>query len=412
MPFSPTPVIIEELRAGKIVVLTDDEDRENEGDLVVLADRVTPEQINFMLAEARGLLCLSLAADICDRLDLPLQAAEKVRNSSTAFTETIDAARGITTGVSSQDRWETVRAAIYADSKPSDLLRPGHLQPLRARRGGVLVRPGHTEGSVDLARLCGSTEAALIIEIMNEDGSMARLPDLEKFVAKHDMKMGSIADLVEYRRSNERLVKRVASTSMPTRAGDFDVHLYVSPYDQYGHIALVRGLDVPEDDVPAEPIDEPVLGRVHSECLTGDVLGSLRCDCGDQLQLALERIAQEKRGFLLYMRQEGRGIGLMNKLKAYALQDAGLDTVEANVRLGFSPDQRNYGTGAQILHDLGIRRLRLLTNNPGKRKALTGYGLEIVERVPLQAPANDVNRRYLETKRDKMGHLLDELSPE
>lgn len=409
MSFSPIPELLEELKAGRMIVLTDDEDRENEGDLVALAETITPDQINFMLKEARGVLCLSLSADLCDRLDLKLQAPNHPHSKyGTAFTETIDAASGVTTGVSKQDRWKTIRTAIDPSSSPLDLTRPGHLNPLRARRGGVLVRPGQTEGSVDLARMCGSTEAAVIIEIMNDDGSMARLPDLETYNAKHNLKMGCIADLIEYRRVNEKLVERVASTRMPTRHGEFTAHLYSSPFDSQEHIALTRGLDVPEDG-PGAPIDAPVLGRVHSECLTGDAFGSLRCDCGDQLDLALARIAKEEQGFLLYMRQEGRGIGLEAKLKAYGLQDRGLDTVEANTHLGFKPDQRNYGTGAQILYDLGLRRLRLLTNNPVKRSALSGYGLEIVEREPIEVTPNDENRRYLETKKNKMGHIFENM---
>ncbi|MEZ6197526.1 MAG: GTP cyclohydrolase II [Planctomycetota bacterium] len=409
MPFSPIPEIIEELKAGRMVVLTDDEDRENEGDLVALADTITPEQINFMVKEARGILCLSLSSEICDRLDLKLQSQGAAHSKfGTAFTESIDAAEGVTTGVSSRDRWTTIKVAIDPKSGPLDLTRPGHIHPLRARRGGVLVRPGQTEGSVDLARLCGATEAAIIIEIMNEDGSMSRLPDLTKYIKKHDLKMGSIADLIDYRRKTEKFVERVASTRLPTKYGEFRAHLYQSPFDPLPHIALTRGIEVP-DDGPGAPIDEPVLGRVHSECLTGDAFSSLRCDCGDQLDVALRRIAQEERGFLLYMRQEGRGIGLEAKLKAYNLQDAGLDTVEANTHLGFKPDQRNYGTGAQILYDLGVRRLRLLTNNPVKRAALSGYGLEIVDREPIEIAPNDENRRYLETKKAKLGHLFEDI---
>ena len=371
MPFSPISEAIAELKAGRMIVLTDDDDRENEGDIVALAEHITPEQINFMLREARGMFCLALSPVMCDDLRLDLQAAETNSRFGTAFTVTVDAARGITTG-----------------SRPT-------------------IRPGHTEGSVDLARLAGAREAAVIIEILKEDGTMARLPDLEIFTRRHGMKLSCIADLVQYRRRNERLVRRVTTAKLPTRYGDFDMHLYSSPYDQHAHIVLTHGLEVPEGDAPAAAIDDPVLGRVHSECLTGDALGSLRCDCGSQLDVALKRIAQEPRGFLLYMRQEGRGIGLLNKLKAYALQDAGLDTVEANLRLGFKPDERNYGTGAQILHDLGIRRLRLLTNNPTKRRGLAGYGLEIEERVPIEVPSNPANEHYLATKKSRMGHLLD-----
>lgn len=405
MPFSPIPECIEELKRGKMIVLTDDEDRENEGDLVALADNLTPAMVNFMVREGRGVLCLALSAEICARLNLDLQNHEPTGKFGTAFTVSIDAAQGVTTGVSAADRWVTVKTAIKSNAKPSDLSRPGHIFPLRARRGGVLVRPGQTEGSVDLARMCGATEAAVIIEILNDDGTMSRVPDLEKFIKKHDIKMCSIADLIEYRRKTERLVRRVASSKMPTKFGEFDVHLYQSPYDPQGHLALCRGIEVPNGDWPAAAIDEPIVGRIHSECLTGDAFGSMRCDCGEQLQKAMARIAAEKRGFILYMRQEGRGIGLENKLRAYALQDSeGLDTVEANIRLGFKPDERNYGTGSQILYDLGIRKLRLLTNNPLKRKALTGYGLEIVERIPIETQPNSSNQRYLETKRRKMGH--------
>jgi 3,4-dihydroxy 2-butanone 4-phosphate synthase / GTP cyclohydrolase II len=407
LPFSPIPEAIEELKAGRMIVLTDDEDRENEGDLVALADHITPEQINFMLREGRGVLCLALSPEICSRLSLDLQSHESQNRFGTAFTITIDAAEGVTTGVSAKDRWVTIRAAIHPETRPEGLVRPGHIFPLRARRGGVLVRPGQTEGSVDLARLCGTAEAAVIIEILNEDGTMARVPDLETFIARHRIKMFSIADLIEYRRKTEKIVRRVASSKLPTRWGEFDVHLYSSPYDKDGHLVLARGLTMPKGEGPGPPISEPVIGRIHSECLTGDVLGSLRCDCGEQLHLAMERIAREERGFLLYMRQEGRGIGLENKLLAYSLQDhEGLDTVEANARLGFKPDERNYGTGAQILYDLGIRKLRLLTNNPAKRKGLAGYGLEIVERLPIEVPPNAANHNYLATKRQKLGHMI------
>ncbi len=406
MTFSPTPEILEDFRRGRPIVLVDDEDRENEGDLVVAAEFVTPDLVNFMLREARGELCVALHPDICDRLQLGLQAHDGRNRFGTAFTVTVDAASGVTTGVSAADRAATIRRLADPLATSADFVRPGHIHPLRARRGGVLVRPGQTEGSVDLALLAGTMPAAVIIEILREDGTMARLPDLEAFCARHRIPLTSVADLIEHRRRNERLVTRVGSCRYPTRYGLFDLHLYASPYDTDEHVALVRGISVPSDGSPAPPIEEPIPGRVHSECLTGDALGSHRCDCGDQKELALRRLGAEPRGFFLYMRQEGRGIGLRNKVAAYGLQDQGLDTVEANRRLGFKADLRNYGTGAQILYDLGIRRLRLMTNNPTKRTALSGYGLEIVERIPLVTPPNEDNAKYLLTKKNKMGHLL------
>lgn len=406
MAMSPIPELIEELKQGRMIILVDDEDRENEGDLVFSAESVTAEKINFLITEARGELCLSLSPEICDQLGLELQAEASTNRFGTAFTVTIEAATGVTTGISAADRARTIQAASHPNAQPEDLVRPGHVHPLRARRGGVLVRPGQTEGSVDLCRLAGLRSAAVIMEILKEDGTLARTPDLVKFAEKHNMKMGCIADLIEFRRKHERLVTRRSSIPIPTEYGPFNLHLYTSPYDQHSHLALTRGIEVPEGDAPGSPIDEPVLGRVHSECLTGDVFGSLRCDCGEQLDKAFQLVAKEERGFILYMRQEGRGIGLLNKLKAYALQDAGLDTVEANRALGFQPDHRNYGTGASILFDLGLRQIRLLTNNPAKRQGLSGYGLEISERVPLVIEPNEANARYLETKRDQMGHIL------
>ena len=405
---SSIPELLDEIRAGRMVILVDDEDRENEGDLVFAGEAVTPEKVNFLLKEARGELCLSLAPRICDQLGLELQAVDATNRSGSmcAFTVTIEAATGVTTGTSAHDRARTIEAASHPDAHPRDITKPGHVHPLRAREGGVLVRPGHTEGSVDLCRLAGMRESAVIMEILTEDGSMARLPHLREFAKKHNLKMGTIADLIAFRRRHERLVKRSASVPMPTSYGEFQVSLYESPYDQQAHIAMTRGLEIPEGDAAAVPFDEPILGRVHSECLTGDVFHSSRCDCGDQLQAALKEVGEAGRGFILYMRQEGRGIGLLNKLKAYALQDSGLDTVEANEALGFRPDQRNYGTGASILFDLGIRKIRLLTNNPQKRSALTGYGLEIVERVPLVMSSNPQNERYLATKREKLGHMI------
>ncbi len=377
MPFSSTEVIIEELKAGRVVVLTDDEDRENEGDLVALADRVTPEQINFMLREARGLLCLSLSADICDQLDLSvLTRGAAARHGATAFTETIDAVQGITTGVSAQDRWETIRAAIAPSAKPRDLLRPGHMQPIRARRGGVLVRPGHTEGSVDLARFCGAREAAVIIEIMNENGSMARLPDLIHYVERHGLKMGSIADLIEYRRRHERLIRRVASAPFPTPWGDFEAHVYRSPYDKQPHIALTRGIELGDDDRPGPAITEPVLGRVHAENFLGDVFGSSKKGQRGEVERALGRLGREDRCFFLYMRQEDRGADLEDRLRSLVTGDE--DRGEAPPM-----DARNYGTGAQILGDLGLRKIKLLSNSSTRRRSISGYDLEIVAREPF-----------------------------
>jgi 3,4-dihydroxy 2-butanone 4-phosphate synthase / GTP cyclohydrolase II len=408
MALSPIPELIEDLRAGRMIVLVDDEDRENEGDLVFAGEAATPEKVNFLLSHARGELCLALDATICDQLALPLQTVEPTNRFGTAFTITIEAAHGVTTGISAKDRATTILAAVAPEARPRDLARPGHVHPLRAQPGGVLVRPGQTEGSVDLCRLAGLRPAAVIMEVLNQDGSLARRPELDAFCARHGIRMGTIADLIAYRRQNERLVHRVSSVKLPTRAGVFDLHAYQSPYDPELHLALTRGWTIPEGDTPAPPLAEPVLGRVHSECLTGDVFHSERCDCGDQLDRALEIIGTEKGlCFLLYMRQEGRGIGLANKLKSYALQEkAGLDTVEANLALGFRPDERNYGTGASILFDLGIRRIRLLTNNPNKRAALLGYGLEIVSREPLLTKRNLNNEAYLHAKRDKLGHII------
>ena len=406
MTFASIPELLDELRAGRMIVLVDDPDRENEGDVIFPAELAHPELINFLLKECRGELCLALDGAICDQLGLEMQARAASNRATTAFTMTIEAANGVTTGISAADRAHTIRVAAQRDAGPEDLITPGHVHPLRARDGGVLVRPGHTEGSVDLCRLAGFRPAAVLMEILKEDGSVARLPDLMEFSSKHGLKIGCIADLIAWRRKNERLVTRVASVPLPTRHGEFTLHLYRSDYDAQEHIALTRGLDVPAGDEPAPPVEEPVLGRVHSECVTGDAFGSLRCDCGDQLDLALQVVAGEDKGFLLYMRQEGRGIGLANKLRAYALQDQGLDTVEANSALGFKPDQRNYGTGASILFDLGIRKMRLLTNNPSKRSALAGYGLEIVDRVPLRIEPNSHNAKYLQAKKLKMGHML------
>ena len=392
---------IAEIAAGRMVILVDDADRENEGDLCMAADKVTPEAINFMAKHGRGLICLSLTEEKLESLHLSMMVPDYENNSGfgTAFTVSIEAREGVTTGISAADRCTTVRAAIAEDARPTDLARPGHVFPLRAREGGVLRRTGQTEGSVDLARLAGLTPAGVICEIMNDDGTMARLPDLIEFARQHDLKIVTIADLIQYRLRNEKLVRRAASASMPTAFGDFRTLVYENDIDHVDHMALVKG-DVTRDD-------EAVLVRVHSECLTGDAFGSRRCDCGEQLQAAMKMIEEEGRGIVLYMRQEGRGIGLKNKIKAYGLQDEeGLDTVEANERLGFPPDLRDYGVGAQILSDLGVHRMRLITNNPGKRAGIEGYGLTIVERVPLEIQPNEKNLEYLRTKRSKLGHVL------
>lgn len=404
--FCTIPEALEEIRAGRMIVLVDDESRENEGDLVMAAEKATPEAVNFMTKYGRGIICLALTPQKCDQLRLHLQARDKNLKFGCAFTVSIDAAQGITTGTSAQDRAKTILTALDDRCTPDDLVIGGHVFPLRGREGGVLVRAGHTEGSIDLCRLAGLRPAGVICEIMAEDGSMMRVPQLVEFCRQHRLKMASIADLIEYRRQKERLVEKVAKASLPTRFGHFKVHCYKSLVDDYLHLALCVG-DVGEEKegrVPAQ--SEPVLVRVHSECLTGDIFHSLRCDCGAQLEGALLQIAEAGKGVLLYIRQEGRGIGLVNKLKSYALQEQGLDTVEANAKLGFAPDLREYGTGAQILLDLGVRKMRLLTNNPKKIHSIGGYGLEIVEQIPIEFPANAHNREYLKAKRDKMGHLL------
>ena len=394
---SSIPEILEELRAGRQIILIDDEDRENEGDLVVAADKVTPEAINFMARFGRGLICMPMTGEALERLDLPPMTQRNTSPFNTAFHLSFEAGTGVSTGISAADRARSVQVAVNTDTRPEDLVRPGHMFPLKAREGGVLVRAGQTEGSVDLMRLAGFHPAAVICEIMNDDGTMARLPELEVFAAEHQLKICTIQALIEYRRSNETLVHRAAETILPTEHGTFRLTVYETDVDDGEHLALTMG-DVQGADVP--------LVRVHSECLTGDVLHSLRCDCGEQLHRAIALIAEAGSGVLVYMRQEGRGIGLVNKIKAYELQDQGMDTVEANIHLGFDPDPREYGLGAQILRDLGVSRMKLLTNNPVKRAGLEGYGLEVSELVPLEIPPNAVNARYLKTKREKMGHLL------
>ncbi len=412
MPFTPIPEILDEIRAGRMIVLVDDENRENEGDLCMAAEFATPEAINFMARFGRGLICLTLTEERCLALDLPMQVSRNTSRFETAFTVSIDAATGITTGISAADRARTIELCLRKDARPSDLVRPGHIFPLRARRGGVLERAGQTEGGVDLARLAGLQPAGVICEIMNDDGTMARLPELHEFCARHKIKLASVEDLIEYRRHTEKLIEKVAVADMPTKYGTFRAHLYRSMTDEYLHIALCAGgVGEPAPDGRATSQPDPVLVRVHSECLTGDIFGSLRCDCGDQLQSALRQIAEAGKGVLLYIRQEGRGIGLANKMKAYALQDQGQDTVEANHSLGLPADLRHYGIGCQILMDLGVRKLRVLTNNPKKLVALHGYGLEMVERVPIAIPPNPANARYLKAKKEKMGHMLEDETP-
>jgi 3,4-dihydroxy 2-butanone 4-phosphate synthase/GTP cyclohydrolase II len=409
--FCPIDAALDELRAGRMIVLVDDEHRENEGDLVMAAEAVTPAAINFMIRHACGRLCVSFSRPHAERLGLDLLPGVNLDPTATPFTHNFDARYGVTTGISAFDRCRTVQVCADPASGSQDLVRDkGHVDGLIARPGGVLVRAGHTEGSVDLCRLAGLREIAVICEVLNEDGSMARLPDLRGFCGTHDLKMCTIADLIEYRRRREKLVTRAIGLQLPTDFGTFDLFAYTSIVDQEPHLALTLG-GIGVDRGAGVPVQtEPVLVRMHSECLTGDVLHSAKCDCGPQLQYAMKQVAEAGRGAIVYMRQEGRGIGLLNKLKAYKLQqEEGLDTVEANKRLGFAPDLRHFGIGAQILYDLGVRDIRLLTNNPRKVIGLEGYGLRIVERVPIQMPAGAFNRDYLQTKRDKLGHLLDEI---
>ncbi len=396
-PFASIEEALEAVRLGKLIVVVDDEDRENEGDLTIAAEKVTPAAINFMARYGRGLICMPTTGERLEELDVPLMVNKNTARFSTAFCVSIEARHATSTGISAGDRAATVRVAIDPKSTPSDLARPGHMFPLRARSGGVLVRAGQTEAAVDLARIAGFYPAGVICEIMNDDGTMARVPDLTKFAQRHKMLIITIADLIKYRMRHERLVKRIAVADLPTENGPFRVFAYQSVIDKETHIALVRG------DL-REGLD--VIIRVHSRCLTGDVFHSSRCDCGQQLDAAIKRIAAEDRGVLLYLNQEGRGIGLANKIRAYELQDEGLDTVQANERLGFKPDQRDYGIGAQILRDLGVRSMRLLTNNPRKFIGLEGYGLSVVESVPLEVPVSEMTRNYLKTKKEKLGHKL------
>ena len=397
VPFSTVEEAIEDIRAGRMVVVCDDEDRENEGDLTMAAQFCTPEAINFMAKEGRGLICLALTPDRCEALGLDLMAAKNESPFETAFTVSIEARDGVTTGISAADRARTVQVAIDPEAAPRDLVQPGHIFPLKAKAGGVLERTGQTEAAVDLARLAGLNPSGVICEVMNDDGTMARVPDLERYCVRHGLKMITVADLIAYRRRHDRLVERVVTTRLPTAYGDFDVVGYRSLVDDKHHVALVKG------EVDGAP---DVLVRVHSECLTGDVFHSLRCDCGEQLESALSMIEREGSGVLLYLAQEGRGIGLLNKLKAYNLQDQGLDTVDANLELGLPVDLRDYGIGAQILADLGLSSIRILTNNPKKIRGLEGYGLSVSEQIPIVHAANPHNQRYLEAKRDRLGHAL------
>ncbi|NLH51065.1 MAG: bifunctional 3,4-dihydroxy-2-butanone-4-phosphate synthase/GTP cyclohydrolase II [Myxococcales bacterium] len=405
MPFAKIPEVIEAIRQGKMIILVDDEDRENEGDLCLAAEKVSPEAVNFMVKNARGLVCLTMTEERADELQLFPMVSDNTSRFGTAFTVSIEARHGVTTGISAHDRATTIRTAVDPKTQPADLARPGHVFPLRARRGGVLRRTGQTEGSVDLMRMAGLTPMAVICEVMKDDGTMARLPDLRKFAAEHELLICSIADIIEYRMKNEIHVRCIAEAHLPTKwGGEFIAKVFVSDVEegQHEHVALIKG-DVAGDD--------PVLVRVHSSCLTGDVFGSFRCDCGDQLHKAMHMIEKSGKGVLLYMNQEGRGIGLGNKIKAYALQEKGMDTVEANISLGFKPDLRDYGVGAQILVSLGIKKINLLTNNPKKMIGLSGFGLNILERIPIEVPYRRENIAYMRTKKEKLGHQLENLDP-
>jgi 3,4-dihydroxy 2-butanone 4-phosphate synthase/GTP cyclohydrolase II len=396
-PFAPIEAAIEAIRRGEMVIVVDDEDRENEGDLTIAAEKVTPDVINFMATHGRGLICMPMTEDRLDELEIPLMVDKNTTPLNTAFTVSIEARKGVSTGISAADRAATVLTAIRPETKPTDLARPGHMLPLRARQGGVLVRAGQTEAAVDLARIAGLYPAGVICEIMSRDGTMARVPELSRFARKHKLLIITVADLIRYRMRTESMVRAVATAKLPTEFGEFRLHCFESLIDQESHLALVYG-EIGDG--------EQVLVRVHSKCLTGDVFHSARCDCGAQLQNAMQRIVEEGRGVLLYLNQEGRGIGLANKIRAYELQDQGLDTVEANEKLGFKADQRDYGIGVQILRELGVRSMRLLSNNPRKLVGIEGYGLSISEWIPLEIPVSESTRRYLKTKKDKLGHKL------
>jgi 3,4-dihydroxy 2-butanone 4-phosphate synthase/GTP cyclohydrolase II len=397
MTISRIEDVIEDLKNGKMIILVDDEDRENEGDLTMAAEKVTPEAINFMAKYGRGLICLSLEPKIVEQLNLPLMVDNNKSPFNTAFTISIEAREGVTTGISAHDRAKTILAAVKNDAKPDDLVQPGHIFPLRARKGGVLFRTGQTEGSVDLARLAGLKPAGVICEIMNDDGTMARMPDLIEFAEEHDLKIATVADIIAYRMRNESFVHIVAETVLPTPFGEFKAYGFINDIDNREHLALVKGDIDPETDI---------LVRVHSQCLTGDVFGSYRCDCGNQLEKAMQIIQDEGLGVILYLQQEGRGIGLANKLKAYALQDKGRDTVEANEELGFEADLRDYGVGAQMLAALGVKKMRMMTNNPKKIRGIEGYGLEVTDRVPIECEPKPENLKYLMTKCQKLGHMM------